>query len=246
VSYIAPADIYAEGIDPIEFPAPDVQVQIDLWQEFIEHATGQFFEDRTLDFYTDGTGMEILHFQVPIVSLDELYINSDFVNPFDLSNVEVYNRVPPDSSVDDRKNPKIAFKTTEGFDIYRRTSSYLFARGKLNQRVIGHFGYLDNGDTPERIKWILKKLVINHLGKLGDPGSGAGTDPLAALLRKEVTDGHSIEYASLWGSSGPKKTDYLDVVQDPVINGFLKMFKAPRRVAMVFSDIIEPGHDPRR
>jgi len=241
MSYITPTDIYDEGIDPADYPAPDVQIQIDLWQEFIEAATKQWFEDRLVEFYIDGTGMESLWFQVPVISLDELYINGDFTNAVDLDAIAVYNRTPSDALKDDRKNPRISIKRSRDVDgtIYDQAFlNRVFEKGHLNQKVKGHFGYLENGATPARIIYALKKLVINHLGKLGDPGSGPGVDPLAALKRREVTDGHSIEYASLWGSSGAKKTDWIDVVQDPVINGILKMFMAPRIVAVVYS---EPG-----
>jgi hypothetical protein len=241
MSYITTADIYNEGVDPADYPAPDVQLQIDMWQEFIEHACGQWFEDRLVEFYIDGTGCNTLWFQVPVISIDELYVNDDFVTEYDLTKLVVYNG--DTATRDDRKNPRIAIKTEDEDDFYSRPRYpyTIFARGKQNQKVKGHFGYLDNGATPERIKWILKKLVINHLGKLGDPGSGVGVDPLAALTKKEVTDGHSIEYAAIFGSGGvAKKLDYLDVVQDPVINGILKMFKAPRIVKMVYSTPTDP------
>lgn len=241
MSYIVPDDIYAEGILEADYPEDDVQALIDLWQEYIEHATGQFFEDKECVFRIDGSGCESLWFQVPIISLTSLYINSDFDNAIPLDEVEVYNRVPPTAIEDDRKNPRISFiKDTS--DIYRSIPLRIFSRGHLNQKVSGHFGFVESeGETPARIKWILKKLVINNLGKLGDPGSGVGVDPMAGLKRSEATDGHSISYGSVFGGGGPKRTDFLDVVQDPVINGILRMFKAPRKIAMIYSDIVEEG-----
>lgn len=240
MSYITPTDIYNEGVDPTEFPAPVVQAAIDLWQEFIEHACGQWFESRAVEVLLDGTGCSTLWFQVPIVSLSKLWINGDFDNEFPIDNVTVYNGAT--GLRDDRKNPKIVLVGEGDVSFYSRPlyPNEIFAIGPMNQKIKGNFGYIDNGATPNRIKFALKKLVINNLGKLAEPGSGTGIDPIAALVNKEVTDGHSIEYASLWGSTGPKKLDYLDVVRDPVVNGILKMFKAPRVVKMVYSTVLDP------
>lgn len=241
MSYIIPQDIYDQGVVEADYPTTWVQPLIDLWQEFIDHATGQFFEERDLEFFIDGTGAMSLWFQVPIITLEELYLNDDFDNEIELDNVIVYNGTT--SARDDRKNPRISLKgrNSENFYARPRYPYEIFTRGHLNQKVKGKFGFLDGGDTPERIKFIMKKLVIQNLGALGDPGSGIpGVDPLASLRKKEVTDGHSIEYASLFGSQGPKKLDFLDVVQDPIVNGILKMFKAPRVIKMVYSTATDP------
>lgn len=235
MTYINTSDVYNEGIDPNDFPPGRVQSLIILWQQFIEKATGQFFESRSLDFKVDGPGTRILFLQVPIISISALYTNDDFDTAIDTDTYEAYNRTPYDSTEDDRLNPRIVLVSSSGTSIFQPSGSGIFVKGRMNQRLVGDFGYLENGDTPELIKRALLKLVVNTLAELGDPSSSP-VDPLAQFIKEEKTDGHMIKYASLFETVTPKRLDYLDIVGDAEVNGILKLFRAPRVVDMIYSD----------
>jgi len=226
--YITVAEVRAEGLPD---PPSDAKVQaaIDLWSQVIDRLCRQWFESRPLTILMDGNGADTLWLPVPIITVSALYINGDFdpvSQPLDPAYYEVFNsRTTPD----DRKNPKVQLKH-EKRDLFEKVlwDEYpIFTKGQRNQKLVGNFGYTEpDGSTPLLIKRAVLKLISKSLAAMyaGWPALPAPSAPVS----KEVTDGHSIEYAiSTTASSG-----LMGLTGDPEIVQIVRMYTGPMSVAV--------------
>ena len=218
--YCTIQDIRDEGITVAELSDARCLQLIEMWQDFIDNATGQFFNIRSDDINLDGDGSRMLLLPVPIVTCTGLYINDDFTTAIDTDQYVVYNSRGP--IIDDRKNPHIMLKY-QNYSVYTRTSG-IFAIGDRNQRVVGDFGYVESDDsTPSLITRAVIVLVIATKELLGD-------DEIDQLkfgkVVEEVTDRHRIKYADLWyriQAWNPTGLTDVDMA--------LRMYKAPHKIS---------------
>lgn len=229
--YITVADIRAEGLDASVASDGEVLAAIILWQQMIERATRQWFDERAIVLKLDGTDSDALHLPVPIITCDYIKINDEATN-LDTDSYRVYNgRDLPD----DRKNPRIKLRNEQArSDIY--TSSVFgrllkFRKGRQNQEVSGTFGYTEpDGSTPELIKRALTKLVIEKLAKPIYSGSGSAPTPpppIVGNLLEEWTDGHKKKYGAAGGDKSPRRPGLSGFTDDPEILDIISLYKAP-------------------
>lgn len=219
--------VRAAGITVSQASDAAVLEQIVMWSQFMDRACKQWFEPRYLDIKVDGNGARILWLQVPIIGIDELYMNADWVNAVDASYYEVYNNLG-DGVSDDRRNPRIGLSDTMSQSIFTAVSSRdLFVEGKKNQRVKGTFGFVEpDGSTPGLISRATLKMVVKILGS----GSISPTPSPAGSIVSETTDGHTIRYGSIIGT---QKAGTIGITGDPEVEGIIQLYRAPKAMAVV-------------
>lgn len=236
MAYATLAEVRAEGMTSVMASDARVTAALDLWTQFIERATRNFFELRSCTFDLDGTDSSTLFLPVPIVSLSQLFVNDDFANVVDPKHYEVYNS--REKPRDDRWNPKIVL--VRHGNIYAPPRTFwgpVFTRGRRNQRVIGTFGFTEpDGSTPLLIKRALLKLVIRGLLSEGTTGLVDAINnprPVGGIL-SETTDGHSITYDA--GQTKATRVGWSSITNDPEVDKILAMYKAPMAMAVPGSD----------
>ena len=84
-------DIRDEGIEETDLSNERALFLLQGWQDWFEYRTGSFFTEKSMELLLDGDGSRVLWLNIPIISIDELYINDDFDNPVDSSFYVVYN-----------------------------------------------------------------------------------------------------------------------------------------------------------
>jgi len=210
----------AAGITEAMLSDEDAPEKIDYWSSEVDRLTGQFFESREVDTMIDGSGGAMLLFRVPIISISAIYRNDSTVAE-DPANYVVYNRRQPD----DRKNPKIVLKNLPGGSFCATGGARrIFQEGVQNQRVVGTFGYTEEGgETPLPIARAVILLIANDLETLADPDrEPAG---VSQRIKREVTDGHSITYAGVSDAYTPTGI--------PEVDKIIRRFKAPIHMRMI-------------
>lgn len=196
----------------------DLWDSIELWSQFVDRATRQWFEPRTKTLLVDGNGTDTLFLPVPIISVAALYVNGDFVNAVTSSEFTVY------SGDEARKNPKLKLNGgSYGRDIFlplQRRMGVGFARGNKNQRVVGTFGYIEaDGSTPRLIQRAVLRLVANNVGRRAFAQSIAAG---GGWVKSESTDGHSISYGF-----PETKVGTMGITRDAEVEAILQMYKGP-------------------
>lgn len=232
-AYATVADVRAEGLtDTTTYPDPQVQASLNLWAQFIERATGQFFDVRSLTLLLDGKDTDTLFLPFPIIAITQLFMNNRFTasDVIDPIRYVVYNRTFPQ---DDRRNPKIKL-VTANLDFYQMAAWGVggrgFLRGLLNQKLVGTFGFVESDNsTPLMIKRALMKLVLRNIDQMA-----AGSVPLVGgqkgHVTSETTDSHSVMYQA------PKKLDPLTLITgDPEVDKILRLYRAPINIAVTGS-----------
>jgi len=231
-NYITVQDVRDGGVTEAEASDAVVLTQIILWQQFIDRATRQWFEPRSLDFRVDGNGSDFLAFDVPIISITELEVN-DSETVLDPTLYRVYNANP---YPDDRKNPRIRLTRNETRDVFIAPSltggRFVFRKGRQNQRIKGVFGFVEaDGSVPELIKHALLKLVIEKFRSR--PGATpTSINPLVGLILEEWTDGHKIKYAQAGGETSKRAPGLTGITMDQEILDIIKMYKGPIGIAV--------------
>lgn len=214
-------DIRDEGIEESELSDDRALFLSSGWQSWFENYTGMWFTRKERTFLVDGDGSRVLWLPTPIISIDELYINDDFVNVVDATQYTVYNRYYPQ---DDRKNPRIKLKR-QNADVYSSFGNYVFNVGDQNQKIVGTFGYLEeDGSTPFGVHRAIMQLIVTTTENMSD----GDIDVLRDGLRiEEVTDRHRIKFANLWDDIGQwSPTGLTDV------DMALKMYRKPAHISM--------------
>lgn len=229
--YITVQDVWDEGLDSVLFPEGKVLSAIKVWQQVLERATRQWFDERNLVLNLDGTDCDTLHLPVPIITCDYIKINDESTE-LDTTKYRVYNgRLLPD----DRKNPRIKLVNDQArADIFTAPvfgRQLKFRKGRQNQEISGTFGYVElDGSTPEAIKRALTKLVVEKLTKPIYPAAGssiAPPPPIVGNLLEEWTDGHKRKYGAAGGDKLPRRSGLSGITDDPEILDIIALYKAP-------------------
>lgn len=234
-TYVGVDDIRAAGLDSTVASDAEVTSALIICQGFLERATGQWFESRTLTFKFDGNNSSTLNFGVPIINVTSLKIN-DSTTALDPTYYRVYNS---SSYPDDRKNPRIALVRTSNSNIFSDPifpGRLKFVKGWQNQEISGDFGYIEsNGATPDLIKRALIKLTIQKLAfpLYLSPGSSAPLPPppgpsLGTV--REITDGHSISH--VFGKPRDYAVGLSGITPDREVLDIIKLYRAPIGVAV--------------
>ncbi len=165
MAYATINDVRAAGVTGDVEPDDDkITSLIALCSQFLDRATRQWFESRSVTFAVDGSDSDALHFAVPILTVTSLKLNSD-PNALDTDLYEVYNgRQMPD----DRKNPRIKLVGPSTHrSIYTSpmvSGRLIFRKGRRNQTIAGTFGYLEADDsTPLLIARAVTKMVVEKI-----------------------------------------------------------------------------------
>jgi hypothetical protein len=185
-------DIRDEDIPEDELDDARTLMLSEGWQAWMERMTGRWFSPKSMTMDLDGDGSRVMNFDVPIISVDNLYINDDFDNAVSADDYVVYNRTYPD----DRRNPRIKMKRSSSGSIYTSISDRKFLVGDQNHRIEGSFGYVEeDGSAPFLIQRAIITLILATAELKGD----ADIDQLAIGRKtEEVTDRHRVRYSDLY------------------------------------------------
>ena len=228
--YITIQDVRDAGISDAIADDAAVSASIVTNQQFIERATRQWFDSRTLTLYLDGNTSDTLYLPVPIISVTSLKINGQD-DALDSSLYEVYSSA---DLPDDRWNPRIKLVrgNTDLFaDPFRTEYPPLFRKGRRNQEITGAFGFVEaDGSTPELIKRALLLLVIEKLTNppFGDAIPGAAPGPVGNVMR-ETTDGHTLQYTFV--KFGDTRAGLSGYTMNREVHMICTMYKAPIGIA---------------
>lgn len=243
MGYATVAEIRAEGLtDATKYPDLLVQGAIDLSSQYIERATRQWFESRSLTVRMDGNDSDRLFLPVPVISISELYINDRFeaANLLPAADYVVYNGR---SFPDDRKNPKVEL-VNQRRSIFQvpalQFGKRIFMKGKRNQKMVGTFGYTEaDGTTPLLIKRACKKMTLRFVEILASSGTGTSGSSNSGSIIGESTDGHFIQYAlqSSLGINGAT----MGISKDGEVEQILALYRAPLAIAVPGSTSFELG-----
>lgn len=226
------AEARAQGV-PSTIDDADIQEQLDRWSEFMDAATKQWFEARTLSLMLDGNNSRTLFLPVPIITVTALYVNSNFTNPLTANLYAVYNR--RDALRDDRRNPMIKLQGSGlgVFDAADFRMGSMFVIGEQNQRIDGSFGFTEaDGTTPRLIKRAVLKLAIRELqgggGSLWEQVAGGGPSAGGGVVTSETTDGHTISYNAF--SISASKPGLNGITNDPEVDRIIDLYRAPLKI----------------
>lgn len=224
MGYVTIAEARAEGITVAQASDARLQILIDLWSTFVDRATGQWFDARTLTFKMDGTGTPVLFLDVPVILITTATVDGSLVPSTDFV---VYNRhLGGLLAPDDRGNPKLEYV---GVSTPWGRGRAAWNRGTQNVELVGKFGYTDpngtaDGKTPDLIKRVTIMLVVRGLALLADTDAVQAAQN-AVRITEERTRDQSVSYGrgriDLIGQGSTPWTD------DPDINMILDMYRAP-------------------
>lgn len=209
--------------------------------DLIDERTGQFFNKRTATVKLEGNNTSLMHFPVPIISIDELLINStktELKEGEDFDYVAFTGRQRPQ---DDRRNPRIKLNIGRGRgDIYSGSLvSRVFRKGTLSQ-FTGSFGFLEpDGSTPALVKKAVTILVMEDVsepvGKTQSTTTGAGP------LKRLKVDLHEKEF---FESSQNKASVNSSDSGNEEVDRIIALYRSPIRISgsiRFYSDYDEGG-----
>lgn len=205
-----------------------IRKSLKMWSQFLDKVCRQWFEPRELEHKVDGSGARTLWLMLPIIGVDEFYMNADFTNQLSTDWYEVYNNLG-DGLRDDRRNPRIGLSDVEGSDtIFTATSRQdIFIRGKKNQQIKGTFGFVElDGQPPALINRAVLKLVVRELTADSSLSPSTG---VSGPVTSETTDGHTIRYAS---TVGGRKIGTIGITGDPEVEAIIIQYRGPKAMAV--------------
>jgi hypothetical protein len=228
--YATVADARAEGV-PVSIVDATIQTQLDRWSKFIDEATHQWFEPRTLSLLLDGNDSRTLFLPVPIISLTSLFMNANFTTAVSPALYAVYSSQT--ALRDDRRNPmiKLAQSGLGVFDAADFRMGSMFVAGAQNQQLNGSFGFVEaDGTTPALIKRAVLKLSIKELiaggGKLWNQVSNGPFTQ--GTVTSETTDGHSITYNAF--QYKPIAAGLNGITNDAEVDNIIVMYRSPLKI----------------
>ena len=229
MAYVTVQDLRDFGLTEETASDQQVAAAIVLWSQVIDKICGQWFEPRAVTFRLDGSGVDVLHVPVPIISISSLKVNGESVALATDRYVAYTSRTIPD----DRLNPRIRLGSAGSY--WTRGMGPSYAIGIQNQTVTGIFGYVeDDLSTPAPIKYALMKLISE---KLKNPPNASEDQPpdeglgLQGPVIEETTDGHSRK----WANVAVKMTRpgiAAGITSDPEINAILLMYRRAPMIAV--------------
>ena len=237
-NYVSVQDLREDGFPASTMSDMRAFALIQLWEDFVDQNTGQWFCPRPVTLELDGTNSALLQLPVPTIRVDAVYINGS-TQALQASQYVVYNRYFPD----DRMNPRIKIKSAAaseaenfyaaaGGDLYGTLYSTLyglvFKRGERNQRLVGIFGYVEqDGTPPSLIKYAVRKLVALN----AQPLALGGATSLAGPLAEEVTDRHKMRYSE-------KMLPTATLTGDPEVDRILARYRRAVIIDAPYGEII--------
>lgn len=181
MTYTTREKIRAQGFDESTYPNDMVDEAILITDSCIEKVCGQWFESREKTLYFDGDGTNLLVLDKPLISLSSIalrFLGMDFT-PYDSSYFAVY--ADPDYS-------RIKALSTFGFGY-----PSAFPKGPQSVKLVGTWGYLEDGATPLLIQRAALELAPIYLGTLV---TGEPQERLKKLVfYEEETDEHRYKIA---------------------------------------------------
>lgn len=229
MAYVTVQDARDAGV-PSSFTPEQIQPHLDLWSKFMDDATRQWFEPRFKQLLLDGNNARVLFLPVPIISVDAVYINGNFVDVVPPDYYTVYNVV--DGMRDDRRNPMIKFSSF-GLGIYDTPDfryAMRFVIGTNNQRIDGKFGFVEpDGTTPAMIKRAVLKLTIRALQRGPNLWGEILAGPIEAGKKtSETTDGHTVTYNAYAVNS--RQQNLNGITNDDEVDNIINLYKAPLKI----------------
>lgn len=230
--YITVSQVRDAGLTDPPYSDAAITAAIALWQAVIEEVTRQWFYSRAVEWYLDGTDAAVLHFHVPIIDIEEVRLNGS-TTPLDATLYRVYN------TTEDRRNPRIKLvdAMNNNLDIFTApmvNGRLIFRKGRQNQYVRGHFGYLEDGGVPLPIQRALLLLVIEKLTTpiYGGSSSGSSSSGQVGPVIEEGTDGHYVKYAQVGGTVVNRRASPLDgFTNNPEVKAILRLYRGPVPIA---------------
>ena len=186
-NYVTAAEVKTEGV-PDGISDNRINLRIVKWEEIVEMITGQVFREITPGELTfDGNNSYILHFNLPLIEVINLKVNSGDTALDDTEFTAFVGRQKPQ---DDRRNPKIKLKNVRE-SVYDTLRVAKFLKG-YDQKLEAKWGFLDeNDETPPGLKAAIIELVLYDLFDYFDQQSQA---TILSAMKREKTDDHEIEY----------------------------------------------------
>lgn len=213
-NYATVAEVRAEGGTGTD---DRINARIDKWEAIVEQFTQNVFhklEPGELRF--DGNNMDTLYFNLPLIEVTALRINSETVAlPADQYFAYTRRGFPQD----DRRNPRIVLTPTSDFTspIFRAAPAF-FLKGYW-QYVTAKWGFVEEATpgvyTPPRpIKDAVIQLVILDLENYFEMGLSG-----VRMVTNETTDGHSMSWSTqgVWSLIPDKILDVLKLYRRPPI-----------------------------
>lgn len=206
-----------------QYPKAIVENEIKIAMEFIDLQCRQWFEPRSKIFRLEGRNSNVMLFNIPIISMSEIRINSETVGA-DLRNFEIFD------GVQNRRNPRVKLQT--GFrNIYTSTYGRTFRRATYTE-FEGMYGFVEeDGSTPLLIQKAMMILVVNAIKSsivIDSALAGVGA------LKREKTDLHETEYFQpdevRGGSSGALSGDI-------EVDRIIKMYRGPISIGGSIMDV---------
>lgn len=232
-NYVSVQDLREEGFTEAVMSDARALALVQLWEDYVNQFTGQWFYPLATTLELDGTGSNLLQLSVPIIRVDELRLNdSSYVLP--TSQYVAYTGRTPGN--DDRTNPRIKIKSAASSAVesfYQAASTtmlrgVMFKRGEHNQKVTGLFGYVEaDGTAPVLIKYAVRKLVSLNSAKL----ALGGATMLAGPMTKEVTDRHSVSYSE-------KMLPAATLSGDPEVDRIMARYRRPLVIMAPYGEVL--------
>lgn len=221
------------NLDATLYPDGDVDPQIIVWESMIDRATRQWFESRAAVVAVDGSNSDTLHFAIPLITVNDLFINDETV-ALDTDFYEAYtNRT---GYPDDRRNPRIKLRRGRQGDIFTRDgrAGRKFLKGRRNQTIDGDWGFTEaDGSVPPLIQRALALLVIEKITQPVLPAATSGVPPAVptGLLIEEETDDHRQRWQPAGGATRARAGGLLGLTNNPEVLRILQLYKAPVGIA---------------
>lgn len=200
--------------------------------DYIDRATGAWFEPRAATHKLDGTGRDTLFLQAPTVAVESVTLGGTLMAS---TGYKVYGGW---SSPNDRWTPRIvsvsALLDTTLVPTYAWTGSgYVIApvwpRLRQNVEVAGLFGFLEPdgspaGGTPPLIEKACVMLVVRNLAPLGDANASFEAKNKHRVIREKTRE-QEYELARGGGAIGDGRS--ADFTGDPEIDQLLEAYSRP-------------------
>lgn len=212
--------------------AADARVQrlLDEASEYVDRATGWWFEPRAKTLRLDGDGTQYLWLPAPIVSLTSVTVGDTTVEV--PAGVVQYGLV-----ADQDKDMRAArLELAGGQSIYSLARPQpplpVWPLGRKNVEVVGSFGYTKANGTspPSEIRDAVLRLALREINQVASAASA--DERRRAGVYREATDGHSYEAAGgMPGSAGSWR--FGGLTGDPWIDTVVARYRRPSRAARV-------------
>lgn len=174
-----------------EIPKKRGESLIQLAMAKVDRDTGQFFNKRAGVFQLEGNNSPVLFFNVPIIEIRQLKINStdQILNEGrDNDFLALKGRAQPQ---DDRWNPRIKLNTRTDNIFSGVFTNRIFLKDTFTE-IDGDFGFLEpDGSTPALIKRAIQFLVIDEIE---NPITSSAANPSTGSLKRLKIDLHEQEF----------------------------------------------------